>query len=181
MRSPLASLKHTAFCHMMSLRPFCADPVPTGCQPCSPYGLTAFAVGTLPSFAGTPFLLPHRIKGFVMSTLPTFARRPLLCHIMPWRPFLAHPDLDRFSTFYALWCHGVRPEHTPSLAGTPALPPTSLPRPFDHWAHSRMPRFLRGFSDLPHSLLGVRPRLSPRAAHDDRNPGQLGFQFVSQQ
>jgi hypothetical protein len=62
-----------------------------------------------------------------------------------------------------------------SFPGTPAHPPTSLPRPFDHWTHSHTPRFMRGFSDLAHSRLGVRPRLSPHPGHDDWNPGQLGF------
>jgi hypothetical protein len=42
----------------------------------------------------------------------------------------------------------------PSFAGTPPARQPCLPRPFDHCAHSRMPRFLRGFSDLPHSLFG---------------------------
>jgi hypothetical protein len=112
------------------------------------------------SFAGTPALLPYGALAFVRST----------------------PSLGRPCTFFALRCLGVRYEHTPSFAGTPTLPPTSLPRPFDHWIHSLVPRsYQRGFSDLPHSLLGVRPRLSPHPGHDDWNPGQLGFQFLCMQ
>jgi hypothetical protein len=77
---------------------------------------------------------------------------------------------------FASWCLGVRCEHTPrfagtpfllphgieglvrstlpSFAGTPTRPPTSQPRPFDHWIHSLTPRLLRGFSDLAPSLFG---------------------------
>jgi len=69
----------------------------------------------------------------------------------------------------------LRP-HSPASLGP--HPPADLPASsLVHWAHSHTPRFLRGFSDLPHSLLGVRPRLSPHPGHDDWNPGQLGLQF----
>jgi hypothetical protein len=42
---------------------------------------------------------------------------------------LSTPQSRQASTFVALRYLVVRPEHTPSFAGTPTLPPTSLPRP----------------------------------------------------
>jgi len=55
------------------------------------------------------------------------------------------------SSPYLAWVRATRKKYltNPRKSRQPCLP-----RPFDHWAHSRMPRLLRGFSDLPHSLFG---------------------------
>jgi hypothetical protein len=129
-------------------------PVLTRSPHSSPYGVMAFAVSTPPSFERPPPSSLHGIWGFAVSTPPVSPGGPLFCLVMSRSPLLSPR----------------------SFAGTPSRPPTCLPRPFDHRIHSHTPRFERGFSDLPHSLLGVRPRLSPHPGHDDWNPGQRGFQ-----
>jgi|GEM_PF-4611738 len=96
--------------------------------------------------------------------------------MMSRSPLRPHPQLRWDPHSFALWCLGVRPERTPSFDRPPpfstygvlglatSTPPASLGRPpvptdqpassLVHWAHSHTPRFLRGFSDLPHSLFG---------------------------
>jgi hypothetical protein len=109
---------------------------------------------TYPVLTRSPHSSPYGGMASVVSTPPVSPGGPLFCLVMSRSPLLSPP----------------------SFTGTPSRPPTCLPRPFDHWIHSHTPRFERGFSDLPHSLLGVRPRLSPHPGHDDWNPGQRGFQ-----
>jgi len=66
----------------------------------------------------------------------------------------------------------------PAFVGTPTRarrPACLVP---EHWIHSLTPRFVRGFRVLqaPPSSGGLT-RLSPQAAHDERNPGRLGFRL----
>ena len=87
-----------------------------------------------PSFAVTSTLLPDGVKAFVVSTLPA--------------------SLEPY--FFALSCHAVPCEHTPPASlGRPPVPADTPASSLDHWIHSLTPRsYQRGFSDLPHSLLG---------------------------
>jgi len=65
----------------------------------------------------------------------------------------------------------------PASLGPRPCPPTYLPRPL-FTGHTPTRLAFCGVSVTSHTpSLGVRPRLSPRAAHDDWNPGQLGFRY----
>jgi hypothetical protein len=110
------------------------------------------------SFAGTPTLLPHDVLASVLSTPSIWTGSP------PSSP---------------LGVSGSAVSTLPSFAGTPARalrPACLVPLTTEH-----TPTCLAscGVSVTSHTpSLGVRPRLSPQAAHDDWNPGQLGFQSL---
>ena len=134
-------------------------PLPAGAPSFTPQSSFACwsATAQPPSFFGTPTFLPHVARVSVLSTHPILTRPP------PCSPY------------------GV-------MAFVVSTPPASLgPHPPANLAclvpltTAYTPTRLAfcGVSVTSHTpSLGVRPRLSPRAAHDDWNPGQLGFQFL---